>query len=431
MTKGMFPAPVGIKDESPATSRVIMDQTHIGIVGYGKMGASIFKWLAQRYFPITVLLRSEQKAIHHRNSFFKLLNRFSRRGVISDRELQRRKQAVTFTHHPEDMASARLLIETIEENYDTKVKILRDLESVIAQDAYLTTNTSSLGIHELALQLKEAGRFCGLHFFHPFMLINFIEIIKWEGTSSQTIHFMKDFCSHIDRKAVVVHDAPGSVINSILVYYYLEALYILEEGCALPSKIDGIAKKYFYIGPCESMDVIGIDFFVAALARSVTGEKMIPDSSQKSFSARIEYKNHQEMRGFYSPSLFDKLLSAGRLGKKVAKGIYLYQKDRPVDDLPEYYLNAKGNKPGEPATTSDDTLAKRLLFSIFNGMLHYHNNSSGTIKDLDYGVKEALQMNNGPLAMMQRLGKSRLKNDFEFLSHEFGERFNHSAVDIF
>ena len=404
---------------------------HIGIIGYGKMGSAIFKWLAQKPYSITVFMRSKEKALDSKKRFFRRLERQQKRSGLTDDDLHRKMESLRFTHRLEDLSPAQLVIESMTEAYNEKARVFRELESVVDTDSTLVTNTSSISIEDLAKNLRHPGRFCGLHFFHPVMLIDLVEIIKWDGTSGETISFLKSFCERIGRRGILVHDAPGSVINSILAYYYLEALYILEEGCALPSKVDELAKQFFYIGPCESMDIIGIDFFMAALKGSRAGEALSSVGSDETSSADSIQEDNGGRRGFFMPFLFEKLVSENRLGKKAAKGIYLYEKEKPVDDAPGFYRNPARENLLADKMASDALSAKRLLFSVFNGSLYCYRRSLGTLEDLDHGVKEALQMNRGPFSMMEAIGKEEIKKDFDFLSQQVGERFTQNDLHLF
>lgn len=395
---------------------------NIGIIGWGKMGSAIFRLLASKPYHITVLAIDEAEARASEKKCLKWLKRSLRRGAMSEDEFQQKKASLIFTSKIEDLATADLVIEAIFEGYDEKVDLFRELESVVAKNTVLATNTSSLSIEQLAKQLKYKDRFCGLHFFYPVMVINLAEIIRSADTSENLVNFLLDFCKDIGKQAIVVYDSPGSMINLILVHYYVEALYILEEGQALPSQVDELAKKFFYIGPCESMDVIGIDFFVDALNgimdwffdAHVAPNKKISDIRQ----------------GYFLPYLFGRLISENRLGKKVSKGIYLYKKDKPCDDVPEFYINPAHARISENGAMNDELIANRLLYSIFTGCLYCQEKGLSTLKEVDLGIKEVLLMENGPFEMMQQIGGHKLRENFDFLAQDVGQRFKYNSFDF-
>ena len=395
---------------------------NIGIIGFGKMGSAIFRLLADKPYNITVLAIDEAEARDGEAKWLKGLKRSLRRGTITEDEFQGRTESLKFTHQVEDLASTEIVIEAIFEDYNKKVAIIRKLESVVKKNTVLVTNTSSISIERISKALKYKDRFCGLHFFHPVMLINLVEIIRSPDTPDKLINLLIDFCKDIGRQAIVVRDPPGSTINLILLHYYLEALYLLEEGQALPSKIDALAKKFFYVGPCESLDVIGIDFFLEALA-GILDWFLDP---QKEHSKTIT-----DVREVYHmPDLPDQLISAGRLGKKVSKGIYIYEKDKPFDDVLEFYINAARYRSSEDNQILDELIENRLLYSVFNGCLYAIEKGLSTLKEVDIGVKEALLMKDGPFTMMQRIGKHKLIEIFETLAQNVGKRFRQNSFDF-
>ena len=395
---------------------------NIGIIGTGKMGLAIFRLLAAKHYKITVLAIDEAEARASEKKCIKWLNRSLRRKKISDDDVKKKKESLRFTHHIEDLSSSAMVIEAIFEDYDEKANLFRRLESVVDRKTVLVTNTSSLSIEQLAGQLKHRDRFCGLHFFYPVVIIKLIEIIRSTDTSDHLVGFLLEFCKDIDMRAIVVNDAPGSMVNFVLAHYYVEALYILEEGRALPSEIDAVAKKYFYIGPCESLDVIGIDFFVAALT-NIMGEFLGTGSDGNPTISGIR-------EGYYLPYLFDRLVAEKRVGKKAAMGIYLYQRDKALDDVPEFYINPerKGAIGNTPST--DDILERRLLYSVYNGSLYCLKQKMSTLREVDTGIKEVLLMEEGPCTMMRRIGKDALVENFGLLAQHVGRRFTNNQFDF-
>ena len=403
---------------------------NIGVVGTGKMGSAIFKLLSSRFENITVLAISREEAEENRQKCLKGLNRHVKRGRITEEEYARKKELLRFTHRIEDLASSDLVIEAIFEDYDAKAALFRELESLVSEKAILTTNTSSVSIQRLSDTLRHKERFCGLHFFHPVLLIGMVEIIRRSDTPAELVAFLENFCRDLGKHPVTVLDNPGSVINSILAYYYLEAIYLLEEGAALPSEIDHFSKRFFYVGPCESMDVIGIDFLIGALKRTAVLGSVMPLRWNKDSGLEPSFPALGDKEGFYLPVFPAKLIADNRLGKMLSKGIYLYEKDKPVDDVPEFYRNPDRFSPYEDRDEQSSLISKRLLFSILNGAICGFQKGMSSMEELDFGVKEALIMKEGPFAIMKSMGKKRVREDFEWLSQRVGRRFEQKNFDF-
>jgi 3-hydroxyacyl-CoA dehydrogenase len=344
---------------------------------------------------------------------------------MSEAEFRSRKNACRFTDRLADLAGADLVIEAIPEDFELKVALFAELESIVGRETVLTTNSSVISMEKLARRLKHPERFCGLHFFHPVMLIALVEIIRWGGTSGQAIERVLALCERTARKPIIVPDAPGSVINTILAYHYIEALYILDEGQALPSKVDEVARRFFYLGPCESIDVVGIDFFAKLLETFLElFAPRIPGAG-----AQVPTAPGGARKSFHEPYLLSVLLASDRLGKRVSQGIYRYENATPLDESPEFY--AAPGRGGKPASPTDEWLSDRLLFSILNGTLDAWTRTKASWLDLDVGIKEVLLMKEGPFTMMRSMGEQVLRKKFDALSAHAGQRFTQTAFPLF
>lgn len=438
---------------------------HVGIVGYGKMGTGIFRLLAAKDLAVTVYVRTEEKRAEHERRFFKSLERAVKRGRTSREDYDLKRRNIRFTSRYEDFAIADLVVETAVEDFDEKRKMLRQLEHVVSDSAMLATNTSSISIEELAKGMTNPQRFCGLHFFYPVVLIDLIEIIRTKNTPRRLTDSLQAFCENIGRKWIRVYDAPGSVVNYILSHYYAESLHVLEEGLLPPSRIDELARRFFYVGPCESMDVIGIDFLVNALERltaaaptamprpeilnrSGNGSSEVEsagDSERKSEGqpgAESLMESGKESGGRLVttaadpddrpvPGLLYRLLDDGRLGKKMGRGIYLYERERPVDDEPGAYRGPGSSVQGSLPMGDDqleELVADRLLYAVFAGALETLSKGLADQSDIDVGVAEVLQMEQGPYSTMKALGLGKVKDRFGSLANRLGRRFRKSEL---
>lgn len=395
---------------------------HVGIIGYGKMGAAIFKLFAAMPYSVTVVTETRQEALEAADGFFKKLERSFKRKSISEQTFNFQKNAIRFTHSLEDLASADLVIEAVFEDFQVKTSIFKRLESFLDSHAAIVTNTSSLSVRDLSLELKYQNRFCGFHFFNPIPLINLVEIIKTDLTAPELIAKLRTVSEQIGKFSILVKDAPGSVINAILAYYYIEAVYLLEDGVMLPSEIDRISKQFFYVGPCESLDIIGIDFFISASKNAIQAGTIYPIRQylmNRGNGPDIQIAAGAEIR---LPYLLEKLMAAGRLGRKASRGIYCHE-DASVDEAANFY-----QEPGRPSLAGvtverDSLVALRLLYAVFNGSLFSFFHQMASMEDIDTGMKEILHMKKGPFAMMKDIGIPALEKNFDFLHQHAGKRF--------
>jgi 3-hydroxyacyl-CoA dehydrogenase len=399
---------------------------HVAVVGSGKMGSAIFRALTGSSIEAATLYsRREETGREQERKFLKGLERARRQGGMTEAEFRSKRDSCRFTDRLADLAGADLVIEAVPEDFELKVALFGELESIVGRETVLTTNSSVISMEKLARRLKHPERFCGLHFFHPVMLIALVEIIRWGGTSGQAIDRVLALCERTARKPIVVPDAPGSVINTILAYHYVEALYILDEGGALPSKVDEAARRFFYLGPCESIDVVGVDFFAKLLETFL--ELFAPRTAGS--GAQVPTAPGGVRKSFHEPHLLSALLASERLGKRASQGIYRYENATPLDEPPEFY--AAPGRAGKSPSPTDEWLGERLLFSILNGTLDAWMRTKASWSDLDIGIKEVLLMKEGPFTIMRSMGEEVLRTKFELLAERAGQRFTQTAFPFF
>jgi len=373
----------------------------IGIVGYGKMGKGIFNLLSSLDHEIIVWTRDGEKAKDSKNQIDKKLMRGLKNGIINQDQYRQKSSTLAFTHYLEDLEACDLVIESIVEDFQQKVTMLQKLESLLSPRALMLTNTSSLSINKLAGELKHSERFCGFHFFYPIPLVNLVEIIKWENVSKDIVNSLIVFAYALGKEPIIINDAPASAINDILAYYYYEGAYILEQGLVAPSLVDKTALNFCRVGPCESMDIVGI--------------KLIIETSERTVNVRKE--------GMIVPDLLYKLISQDRLGRDRGRGFFIYHAEKMEDDVREFYLNDHQKHSYQSSSPDKSILSKRLLYSIFNGFLYSVSRGISSESELNIGLKEVLGMREGPLDMMKSIGKDMVRNEFHFLAQQVGKRF--------
>ena len=374
----------------------------VGLVGYGKMGRGILSLLSGAPLEVAVLVRDPAQADRNNRRLERRLRRAANSGILDEADLADRLAGLRFTSSWKDLRDCGLVIETVTEDYQTKIEVLGQAERTVSPEAVITSNSSSLSTTRMAESLEDPARFCGFHFFHPIQLTSVVEIITSRDTAAGTVDFLRRVSREIGRTPLVVKDLAGSCINVALTCHSCEALYVLEQGLALPSQIDALAARFARIGPCEALDVVGIPFFAEVLGRML-----------ESFPFELAV-----------PALCHKLIRDGRFGKYANRGIYLYREDRPADDALEYYVDpSQTHSPG--AVPSDEaSLRERLLFPIYFSVLYLAQMGLGELSDFCLGIRDLIGMKIDPLEEMRELGSGGLREVFERLRRELGARYD-------
>ena len=277
----------------------------IGIVGAGTMGNGIAQACATSGLNVVLVDISEAAVSKGVAAVAGSLDRLIKKDKMSvadkDAALARIKGSTSY----DDLKSAQLVIEAATENFDLKVKILKQLDGLLAPEVLVATNTSSISITQLAAVTQRADRFIGMHFFNPVPMMALVEIIRGLQTSDTTHDAVHAMAQALGKTPITVKNAPGFVVNRILVPMLNEALFVLAEGLATAEDIDAGMKLGCNqpIGPLALADMIGLDVCLAVMNVYLT-----------------EYGDSK-----YRPCpLLKELVAAGRLGRKTGHGIYKY-----------------------------------------------------------------------------------------------------------
>ncbi|WP_271408654.1 3-hydroxyacyl-CoA dehydrogenase [Pseudomonas sp. Q1-7] len=288
----------------------------IGVIGSGAMGRGIAQLFAGA--GVEVLLHdSRGEAIEQALAFNRdLLQRAVAKGKLSAEALAATLARMRPAYALEELAGCDLLIEAIVENLEAKQALFRELEQLVAEDAVLASNTSSLSISRIASACEHPRRVAGFHFFNPVPLMKVVEVVRGELTDPQVVERLAALAEAAGHFAAVTPDSPGFLVNHAGRAYGPEALRILAEGIASPAQIDRILKDClgFPMGPFELFDLTGLDVSHAVM-ESIHGQF------------------YQEPR--YTPSaLVPARLAAGLLGRKSGRGFYRYVDGKAVPEAP-------------------------------------------------------------------------------------------------
>lgn len=279
--------------------------TRVAVCGAGAMGSGIAQVAAQAGAQVTVFDASTQALVASQERVLGAIEGLVQRGKLTEANANTVRERLRWVSDLEALAGSELVIEAIVEDMAIKAKLFARLESTIAPDAILASNTSSLSIGRLAGGLVHPRRFVGMHFFNPATVMKLVEVIVGPATSLEVAARVQATAAAWGKAAIPVADVPGFIVNRVARPYYAEAFTALTEGAAAPEEIDALWRGAgFRMGPLELTDLIGQDVNFA-VARSVFD----------SYFGRTRFVPQLRQAA---------LVDSGWLGRKTGRGVYVY-----------------------------------------------------------------------------------------------------------
>lgn len=274
----------------------------VGIVGSGLMGAGIAEVAALAGLPVVLVKATGGDAGAARDKIAKAMAARVAKGKLAAADADAALARITCATDLGALAGCELVVEAIVEDLAAKRALFERLDAVLAPDAILASNTSTLKISDLACR---AGRTLGLHFFSPVPAMNLVEIAHLPGTDPDALAACEALVARLGKTAVPVLDSTGFVVNRLLVPMLLGAIAAYEHGLAGAEHIDTAMRLGcgHPMGPLALSDLIGLDVVYAM--------------------SKLLYKEFGDDR-YRPPALLRRLVQAGQLGKKSGIGLYDY-----------------------------------------------------------------------------------------------------------
>ncbi|GEP34478.1 3-hydroxybutyryl-CoA dehydrogenase [Nocardioides szechwanensis] len=286
--------------------------TTIGVVGLGTMGAGIAEVFARNGYTVVGVEQNDEGLARGRQHLENSTARAVKREKLTEAEQAELLGRITFSTELKDLTDADFVVEAVVESIETKKAIFRELDAIVAPDAILATNTSSLSVTEISTANSSPGRVIGVHFFNPAPVQNLVEIIRTVVTEPDVLDDVKGLVTALGKSPVVCGDKAGFIANTLLFGYLNHAASMFEGKYASREDIDA-AMRFgcgYPMGPLALLDLIGLDTAYEIL----------------------ETMYRQGRDRLHAPTpILKQMVTAGLLGRKTGRGFYTYEgPDSPV-----------------------------------------------------------------------------------------------------
>ena len=278
----------------------------IGILGASTMGMGLIQICAQHGFDVVYRARRQESVDTAYNKVLANYEFMISNGWLTPEERDASMARLAGSTDIELLKDADFVIEAASENMGTKKELFRQLDEMCRPEVILATNTSSLSVTEIASVTKRDDKVIGMHFFNPAPVMKLVEMIPGYNTSQETIDFAVDMAKKLQKKPIIVTEAPGFVVNRMLVPMINEAVLVLEEGLAKAEDIDEAMKlgANHPMGPLALADLVGLDICLSIMD--------------------VLYEEFRESK-YRASTLLRKMVRAGKLGQKTGEGFYKYK----------------------------------------------------------------------------------------------------------
>ncbi len=321
------------------------------VLGAGIMGGGIAYQSAYKGIPIKMKDIDQKGLDLGLKEANKLLAKRVDRGRMTPAQMGEVLNSIDPTLSYVGFEDVDIVVEAVVENIKVKHSVLAETEAQIGEDAILASNTSTISITRLAEALKRPENFCGMHFFNPVHAMPLVEVIRGEKTSDKAVARTVAYANRMGKKAVVVKDCPGFLVNRVLFPYFDGFSKLLRDGADFQA-VDKVMERWGWpMGPAYLMDVVGIDTGVHAAEVMAEG---FPDRMQ------IEFKSAPQI-----------MFENERYGQKNDIGFYAYEEDKrgkPQKTVTESTYELLAPHVGERAEFDKEDIIARMMLPMATEM---------------------------------------------------------------
>lgn len=280
----------------------------VAIIGAGIMGQGIAQTISSAGIEVIVIEKTQERLEWAKNQLADNIDKEIKRWAMTNSDKKAIFSRITWEVDINKISDCDLVIEAVDEDFDLKVKIFKNMDSIAKKEAIFVSNTSTLSLTKISEFTNRANKVIGIHFLNPVPKVTVVEIVKCLHTSNETVSKVKEFAQKIGKTPVEVYEYPGFVTTRAIIPLLNEGMHILLEGIASAKDIDTAMKLgyNFKMGPLELADSMGLDEVLVWM------EEL--------------WKTLGEPR--YRPCpLLRKLVREQKLGKKTREGFFKYDND--------------------------------------------------------------------------------------------------------
>ncbi|MEK7396386.1 MAG: 3-hydroxyacyl-CoA dehydrogenase NAD-binding domain-containing protein, partial [Candidatus Poribacteria bacterium] len=377
------------------------------ILGAGIMGGGIAQLFAAKGFQVRLKDLNTKALAAGVQAAVQLFKKQVQKKKLTSRQGFQKISLISPVLDYSGFNAVSIVVEAVVENLEVKQQVFKELEGSVSDTCVIATNTSSLSVSKMQSSMRNPERLVGMHFFNPVHKMPLIEVIKGEKTSNEALTTVFQLSKQLGKTPIVVKDAPGFLVNRLLLPYLNEATFLVEQGVPI-DEVDRVLLEFgMPMGPLELIDEVGIDVGdkVAHILNEAFGERAQPSSVNS------------------------KIITAGRLGKKNEKGFYVYEgREKKLD--PKIY-DILSVTPKYGLVPGDEILDRCILPMINEASRCLAEDVVSSASDVDLGMIMGTgfpPFRGGLLKYADGLGLQEIVKRLKEFEEIFGKRFEPSEA---